>query len=377
MLRRLITIMGVLTGAIAGVGVTFLIGFIAEAITQPDYPDLMLGFYLITLVVCVPLFGVVSGVLFHRLGGRFPRTAPYMLAFQVVALVTVAIFVGPTLFGFKGGPIGIAVDGADNLYVLYASRTDARVEKYDANGELLSQWDLVDSDDGSFSRWSLGGIAVDEVGNVYVLYHGLAAQVEKYSNNGEFLLQWDLEQFFMGTRTSYSGIAIDESGNVYIIDSRHVRKFSSGGDLLGTWGSGRFNSASGIAVDRSGNVFVAETWDHRVQKFGPSGQFLTTWGSEGSADGQFQRPSAIAVDTSHNVYVVDSRNYRVQKFSTSGQFLTKWGSEGSGDGQFKWATEIAAGIAVDRAGNVYLLDITSGRVQKFSASGQFLIRLDF
>ncbi len=64
MLRRLITIMGVLTGTIAGVGVTFLIGFIAEAITQPDYPDLMTGVYLVTIVVCVPLFAVVSGVLF-------------------------------------------------------------------------------------------------------------------------------------------------------------------------------------------------------------------------------------------------------------------------------------------------------------------------
>ena len=377
-LRRLTVVLAVPVGASAGLGIALLIVGIAETITQPAYSDMMLGWWLIALVVCVPLFAALFGFLFHRLGRRFPRAAPYTLASQVAVLAAVAVFVGPTLLGpTGGGPMGIAVDGADNLYVLYTSSTDARIEKHDANGELLSQWALADSGDESFSRWSLRGIAADEAGNVYVLRHRLDGWVERYSANGELSLQWDLGRFFVGTGISHSGMAIDESGSVHIIESGQVRRFSAGGDLLGTWGSGQFNSASGIALDRSGNVFVSETWNHRVQKFDPSGQLLTRWGSEGSADGQFQRPSAIAVDASDNVYVVDSRNYRVQRFSADGEFLTKWGSRGSGDGQFKWATEIATGVAVDRAGNVYVLDVTSGRVQKFSASGQFLARLDF
>ncbi len=63
-----------------------------------------------------------------------------MLAFQIVALVTVAIFVGPALFGFKGGPMGIALDGADNLYALDV--TSNRVQKFSASGQFLAKLDL-------------------------------------------------------------------------------------------------------------------------------------------------------------------------------------------------------------------------------------------
>ncbi len=65
--------MGVLVGAVAGYGVAGLIGFIAEAIIRPKYPDMLLGLYLLLFGVCVPLFAIVFGVLFRRLGVRFSR----------------------------------------------------------------------------------------------------------------------------------------------------------------------------------------------------------------------------------------------------------------------------------------------------------------
>ena len=41
-----------------------------------------------------------------------------------------------------------------------------------------------------------------------------------------------------------------------------------------------------------------------------------------------------AIDKSNNVYVVDTGNNRVQKFDGNGNFITKWGSTGTADGQF-------------------------------------------
>ncbi|MDP6314547.1 MAG: hypothetical protein QGF76_09755, partial [Arenicellales bacterium] len=127
---------------------------------------------------------------------------------------------------------------------------------------------------------------------------------------------------------------------------------SSGGGINFTfekkWGSrgsgnGQFYHPYGIAFDGSGNVYVADTYNHRVQVFDSSGNFLRKWGSRGSANGQFRYPPGIAVDGSGNVYVADTYNHRVQVFDSSGNFLRKWGSYGSGNGQFRYPF----GIAVD------------------------------
>jgi DNA-binding beta-propeller fold protein YncE len=76
----------------------------------------------------------------------------------------------------------------------------------------------------------------------------------------------------------------------------------------------------------------------------PAFGFLTKWGSEGSGNGQFDQPVGVATDSGGNVYVTDAYDHRVQKFSPSGAFITKWGSTGSGNGQFNnpWAVATRA-----------------------------------
>jgi hypothetical protein len=54
----------------------------------------------------------------------------------------------------------------------------------------------------------------------------------------------------------------------------------------------------------------------------------TQWGSTGSGDGEFDNPYGVAVAASGNFYVADSDNHRIQKFDSSGTFLTQWGSSG-------------------------------------------------
>src|SRR5213593_3819839 len=128
------------------------------------------------------------------------------------------------------------------------------------------------------------------------------------------------------------------------------------GTFLLEWGAplasanGELNSPDGVAIDRIGNVYVADSANHRIQKFDANGAFLTAWGSLGSGDGQFggpDGPSGVATDGSGNVYVSDTDNSRIQKFDASGTFLTVWGSYGSGDGQFSFPS----GVAADASGN--------------------------
>src|SRR5690349_2893358 len=47
-------------------------------------------------------------------------------------------------------------------------------------------------------------------------------------------------------------------------------------------GAAQFQYPQGVAVDGSGNVYVADTFNHRVQKFNASGTYLATLGTTGA-----------------------------------------------------------------------------------------------
>ncbi len=81
----------------------------------------------------------------------------------------------------------------------------------------------------------------------------------------------------------------------------------------------------------------------------------------GNAYNELLSPFATAVDSQGQVYVIDTSTNRVQKFDSQGFFLGNWGSQGKGDGQFL----SPGGIAVDAQGNVYVADSGNRRVQKF------------
>jgi DNA-binding beta-propeller fold protein YncE len=170
-------------------------------------------------------------------------------------------------------------------------------------------------------------------------------------------------------------IAINENGSVYVADTynHRIQKFTSDGFFIKAWGQrgngeGEFDYPYGIAIDTTNSVYVADNYNHRIQKFNSAGQFITKWGSQGGGDGELLRPRSIAIDAQDNVYVADTGNHRIQKFNSDGQFITKWGNQGSGDGQF----DEPSGIAVDHAGNVYVTDSNNHRVQKFTPEGVFV-----
>ena len=176
-----------------------------------------------------------------------------------------------------------------------------------------------------------------------------------------------------------NGLAVDGSGNVYIADSGNfrVRKVSNGvittvaggGATLGDNGpaaSAQLQLPLSVAVDTAGNLYIADFY--RIRKVS-NGVIITiagngTQGFSGdngpATSAQLSSPQSVAVDGAGNVYIADSGNARIRK--VSGGVITTIAGNGaqgySGDNGLATSAELnyPTGVAVDAAGNLYILD---------------------
>jgi tripartite motif-containing protein 71 len=186
---------------------------------------------------------------------------------------------------------------------------------------------------------------------------------------------------------------VDTRGQVYVADrnNHRIQKFTRNGRFIASWGradrmpgsgDGEFNRPHGVATDLNGNVYVADTSNHRIQKFTSSGRLLMKWGrnggdgSAGIGDGEFNDVRDVAVDAAGGVYTIEEANHRAQKFTATGRFVARWGrnggdgSAGAGSGEF----DQPRGVGVDLAGGVYVVEKRNHRVQRFTSSGAFVTK---
>jgi DNA-binding beta-propeller fold protein YncE len=95
-----------------------------------------------------------------------------------------------------------------------------------------------------------------------------------------------------------------------------------------------FNRPGGIGVDKLGNVYVADVFNHKIRKITASGAVTTLAGSghQGYVDdakghsAEFDFPVDVAVDEAGNVYVVDEGNNKIRKILPNGSVSTFAGS---------------------------------------------------
>jgi len=80
-----------------------------------------------------------------------------------------------------------------------------------------------------------------------------------------------------------------------------------------------FYMPSAIAADGAGNLYVLDTGNHRVQKFGPDGKYLATYGRQGQGPGEFYYPAWLAIDAKGFIYISDPNNQRVQVLTPDGK----------------------------------------------------------
>jgi sugar lactone lactonase YvrE len=294
-------------------------------------------------------------------------------------------------------PIGVAVDGAGNIYVSdYGNNLIRRISASGMVSTLAGNGNqgLINAPGVLASFNQPMGIAVDAAGNVYVGDAG-NDRIRKITPAGvvSTLAGSDSTGYADGADTSASffhpeGIALDRAGNVFVADAGNnlIRKVNPGGTVSTFAGNGTgegeaniFSSPTGVTVDASGNVYVANYINNNILKINASVVISTLAGSgaAGAANGAgslatFYFPNSVAVDAANNVYVADGINNLVRKITPGGLVSTLAGSgvAGATDGTGTAASfDGPAGLAVDVAGNVYVADSNNNLIRKINPAG--------
>jgi DNA-binding beta-propeller fold protein YncE len=208
--------------------------------------------------------------------------------------------------------------------------------------------------------------------NLYVV--DMTARVQKFDPNGKFVLFWQMTETTLGKP---KGMGLDGNGNIMVVEPHYncVNHFSPEGKLLRKWGKqgldpGQLHIPRNVVADRNGNLFVCEYNPvNRVQQFDSTGQkLLAHWGTLGSGEGQFSRPEGLALDGDGNVLVADSCNHRIQKFSADGKFLSAFGTAGTAAGELNFPYD----VKLDKDGNIFVCEYGNSRIQVFDPAGRSL-----
>ena len=141
----------------------------------------------------------------------------------------------------------------------------------------------------------------------------------------------------------------DNEGTIMVYDRelKYVRRIEHDG--MGVF--------KGVSADNHGNLYVTDYTNNCIQVFSNDGVFVRSFGSSGEM--KLVGPYYVCV-SGHYVYVTNGGHY-VSVFTTVGDYVTSFGQQGSGDGDFNFP----CGVCTDKDGFVYVADYSNNRVQCF------------
>lgn len=150
--------------------------------------------------------------------------------------------------------------------------------------------------------------------------------------------------------------------------------------ILGGSGAhaGQYQQPADLDVGPDGSIYVVDTGNHRVQRLGADGNAQVAIGGIGQSEGRFAQPPGttdgpwgVAVGPDGSVYVADTWNHRIQKFDRDLNFVKAWG-EPYIPGQELTPLLLFGprSIAIDADGNLLVADTGNGRIVKYSPEGK-------
>jgi DNA-binding beta-propeller fold protein YncE len=210
------------------------------------------------------------------------------------------------------------------------------------------------------------GIAVDGNDNIYVADSELG-KILVFDSRGKFRHYiGDLkgEGYFKRP----TGLAIDPAQHrLYVTDTLRDAVYTTDldGNILGHFGKrgdapGEFNYPTEILV-HADELIVVDAMNFRVQIFDRKGGFRTQFGQMGEATGTMFRSKGLAIDSEGDFYIADALLDVVQVFDRRGELLYFFGQPGTSAAEF----QLPSGVCIDRHGKIYVVDSFNRRVEVF------------
>ncbi|MES2935073.1 MAG: NHL repeat-containing protein, partial [Pseudomonadota bacterium] len=295
------------------------------------------------------------------------------------------------------GPLSLAIDGTDTLYV--AESGNGTLRKITPSGTVTT---FVKKANGLENPIA---IALDQSGFVYVSDRNAILKISPAgvinslagANDGTV---GSADGVGNAARFQFpQGIAVDNAGTVFVADSGNgtIRKITSDGvvttlaglagaanDVVDGLGSAaRFTATNGIEVDRNGTIFVTDLFAKTVRKITSAGLVSTfagvtsRWTNGASIDGigldaGFIFPTGMTIDGRGNLFVIDATS-TVRKVTQTTKVTTIAGSApnpGYADGPGPAAMfNSPRNLAIDLSGNLYVADYFNNLIRKISPAG--------
>jgi formylglycine-generating enzyme required for sulfatase activity len=358
-------------------------------------------------VIPEPVTLAIAGICLLVAGGFVRRRRLPM------ALVTCAMLIGaaaaPVHAGsiawvdeFQTGARDVALDGLGNVFVGGGTGFAQGIRKYDVAGNLLWTKQLTQQVMPN-PPGTIGGIAADRFGNVYVTGYG-----GSFGAGGSFLTKYNPAGDLVWTRelagaddVRADGVSADTAGNVYIsgttdgslggpnagLNDAFLSKYDLEGNLqwVRQLGTTAYEFAEDVAADALGNVFISgSTQGSLAAPIGPVTNVYDAFVAKYDAAGnlqwahQFNKNAAeytegLAVDDLGNVYIAGRTSTPGTNFHA---FINKY----DGSGTLEWTRQLgtgppttnAWGLAADSLGNVYMVGNSGAR----EFAGAFVAKYD-
>ncbi|HQF88240.1 MAG TPA: NHL repeat-containing protein [Acidobacteriota bacterium] len=237
-------------------------------------------------------------------------------------------------------PFGLAPlpDGGFWLIHFYDAGGRAQLLRFTAAGEPAGSAGPFETGAGDHALDAPAGVVADREGACWIVDMG-ASRLKRFSPDGRCLAVLGGPGTADQQLDHPQGIAIAPNGDLIVADSgnNRVLRWDPQGRCLLVLGinrpdpdlgglqageePGELDAPKGACADALGNIYVADTNNHRIQKFGHDGSVALVFGEEGADAGQLYYPRVVRVDAAGDIFVADSKHGRVQKFNADGQFV--------------------------------------------------------